>query len=315
MAPRLSKLAEYISHREPRADSPATAALCEILRGKYGRALQAVLFYGSCLRNGNHFDGLLDLYLIVDDYRATGQSRILNLGNRLLPPNVYYLETAIGGKTVRCKYALLSFDDFSRGCRSWFHPYIWGRFVQPTATLFCRSESLHVSLNRARAAAVLKFTTATLPCLPENFTSEDLWSSGLNSSYASELRPEKPGQGQRLYRASQDYYDGLTELALPESRFGPYLNSAPGKGYQVRIPTGYRARARQAWKLRAIQGKILSLLRLAKAAFTFHGGLDYICWKIERHSGLTLAAPSGKRHNPVSFMRALGKAWRQRGFH
>lgn len=313
--PSLAELTRFIADSQPEADSPATTALLAALNRQYGRALVAVLFYGSCLRRRNHFDGLLDLYLIVDDYPATGQSRLAILGNRLLPPNVFYLEVPVADRTVRCKYALLALTAFTRGCQGWFHPYLWGRFIQPTAILFCRNETLQETLNRARAAAVLRFVEATLPCLPEAFSSRKLWSTGLDLSYASELRPEKPGQGERLYLANREYYDRLAELALPASRFP--VEPVPGPEplcFRARIPSGYRERARRAWKLRAIQGKFLSLLRLAKAAFTFRGGSDYICWKIERHSQVSLAPPGGGRHTPASFARVLWRAWRQGAF-
>ena len=35
----------------------------------------------------------------------------------------------------------------------------------------------------------------------------------------------------------------------------------------------------------------LSVLRLLKALFTFEGGLDYIAWKLERHSGQRIEVP------------------------
>ena len=54
---------------------------------------------------------------------------------------------------------------------------------------------------------------------------------------------------------------------------------------------------RCGWLVRRAQGKLLSMLRLIKGLFTFHGGLDYILWKIERHSGITVeVSPFAHRH-------------------
>ena len=43
-----------------------------------------------------------------------------------------------------------------------------------------------------------------------------------------------------------------------------------------------RRRAAVGWWLRRIQGKLLSILRLLKAALTFSEGFDYLIWKITR---------------------------------
>ncbi len=313
------QVTNFIAARRPPADSPATRALTEVLRRRHGDSLQAILFYGSCLRRRKHHEGLLDLYLLVDDYRTAYQGRALPaLANRWLPPNVYYLETRTENPappgTVRCKYAILSLEDFLRGCRDWFHPYLWGRFTQPTALLYCRAPRIREFLDQIQAEATMHFLEAVLPALPVEFTLADLWCRGFSLSYASELRPERPEQGTELFSANREYYEKLAGLALPVSRFSHRLSHNDSGGYRAMLPSGYRRRARRAWKLRALQGKILSLLRLSKAAFTFNGGLDYICWKIERHSGLELSPPAGSRHTPITFSRALWRAWRAGGF-
>ncbi len=314
MTARLSKLIPIIAGYQSETGSTATDALLTELRELYGDALLATLFYGSCRRSHDHFNGLLDLYLIVDDYANAYPNRRLAWGNRLLPPNVFYHECGNGTRTVRAKYAILSLKDFKRGCSNWFHPYIWGRFCQPTAILDASSEQVRTALTRARAAAVIRFVDAVLPCLPATFTSAELWSRGLDLSYASELRPEKPGQGKKLYLADQDYYNRLTPVAVAAGRFPVSRNPGSETSYTARIPPAYREKARKAWKARSFQGKILSLLRLGKAFTTFHGGPDYIAWKIERHSGITMDPPPGRNHNLSSLGLALWRAWRKQAF-
>ena len=71
---------------------PELAALGEHLQQRFGAGLAAILFYGSCLRSGDALDGLVDLYLLVDDYRCSGQGLLRRGLNWLLPPNVFYLE-------------------------------------------------------------------------------------------------------------------------------------------------------------------------------------------------------------------------------
>ena len=53
------------------------------------------------------------------------------------------------------------------------------------------------------------------------------------------------------------------------------------------------------WMVRSWQGKLLSVLRLLKGTLTFRGGLDYILWKIERHSGVKIEVPPRLRRWPL----------------
>ena len=101
-----------------KAAEPAAAVvqlLSEAVRKRHGAAVQAVLFYGSCRRSGDDRGGMVDLYAIVDRYRAAYGSRGLSVLNWLLPPNVFYLEVEGEGRVVRCKYAVLSMRISSAG--------------------------------------------------------------------------------------------------------------------------------------------------------------------------------------------------------
>jgi hypothetical protein len=51
--------------------------------------------------------------------------------------------------------------------------------------------------------------------------------------------------------------------------------------------------------LRRQLGKPLNLLRLIKAAFTFDGAIDYVVWKVERHSGVRLEIQPWQRRHPL----------------
>jgi hypothetical protein len=140
-----------------------------------------VLFYGSCRRANDDTDGIVDLYVLVDDYRAAYGKLLPALANRVLAPNVYYLETPFAGRTARAKYAVLSLDQFERGTARWFHPYLWGRFAQPCGLLYSADETVTRRVILALAAAVATFAARTLPRLPEEFDAEALWTGGLRS--------------------------------------------------------------------------------------------------------------------------------------
>ena len=55
------------------------------------------------------------------------------------------------------------------------------------------------------------------------------------------------------------------------------------------------------WIFRTLVGKSLSALRLFKALFTFENPLDYLVWKIERHTGIRETPTDLQRKYPYYF--------------
>lgn len=262
----------------------------------------AVLFYGSWLRSGRVDEGIADLYLLVDNYQLAFGSRFQAFLNQLLPPNVFYLELPYGALTLRAKYAVLSMDDFQQGARNWFHSYIWGRFAQPSGLVYVRNEEDANQISEALLQALRTFVQRTLPQTSEIFTIRELWSTGLSLSYRCELRSEKPTSVVRLYDAAPDYYEAVTRELLQDPRLAiePLENdkNQPPR-YRSHFSTGKRQINGLAWFLRRIQGKILSALRLLKALLTFENGLQYIQWKIERHSGVRIEVSPSLQKFPL----------------
>lgn len=276
------------------------ALRAEILT-RYGRATAAVLFYGSCFRKGDAFDGLVDLYVLVDNYRSAYRRSLHAVFNKLLPPNVYYLEVAYKGKILRAKYTVISVADFQRGTSlDWFHSYIWGRFAQPTGILYVRNEQTAEVVHAALAQSVVTFMTRALPLVSEQFGARDVWHLGLLYSYRSELRAERPEKLMRLFEAAPLHYEQMTEAAMDliPYRIDRLTDTEPPR-YHAHISSRKRLGNRWAWRLRFVQGKILSVLRLLKALFTFKGGVDYVLWKIERHSGVAIEVAPRLRRLPV----------------
>jgi hypothetical protein len=302
-----------------KAAEPAAAVvqlLAEAVRERHGAAVQAVLFYGSCRRSGDDRGGMVDLYAIVDRYRAAYGSRGLSVLNWLLPPNVFYLEVQGEGRVVRCKYAVLSMEDFERGTSArWFHSYLWGRFAQPTAVLYARSPEAQQRVHDALARAVVTFLSRTIPCMERPFSARELWIKGLGLSYRAELRAERPAKLAGLYHADPGYYDRVTEAVLPLLPFGVVRVGEDPARYEALRSRLRRAACRAAWSVRSVQGKLLHLLRLLKGAFTFAGGLDYLLWKIERHTGVTVEVPERLKGHPILALCVLSwKLYRRGGF-
>ncbi|MCB1674701.1 MAG: hypothetical protein KDI01_00315, partial [Halioglobus sp.] len=101
-------MSAYPEASGPGLDSdPALAQLLLQLRERHHNAVCCALLYGSCLRSGNIYDGLLDLYLICDSYRAAYHRALPAVANWLLPPNVFYAEVGSGAHTLRSKVTVI----------------------------------------------------------------------------------------------------------------------------------------------------------------------------------------------------------------
>ena len=295
----------HVAGPDPTSD-PLLAALFAQLDARLHGAICCKLVYGSCLRGGDIYDGLLDLYLICDNYRAAYRRPLLAASNWLLPPNVFYAEQKPldGGdksKTLRSKVTVISLRDFQRGCSSsWFESYIWGRFAQPTRILCARNEQIRSEIETALMRAAHTLLQRALPALPSKGSVLDLWVQALSLSYATELRTERPGRAQELASSSQNFYAALTRQHASSFGFSFTLTGQDeALHYSSEIGTFRRSITNVAWALRRGQGKLLSILRLIKALFTFEGGLDYIAWKLERHSGKEILIPDAVKRAPL----------------
>ncbi|MGB5178074.1 MAG: hypothetical protein WBP44_05015, partial [Gammaproteobacteria bacterium] len=187
--------------------------------------------------------------------------------------------------------------------------YLWGRFSQPCGLLYRRDSETRRRIHGALAQALLTFLTRVLPALPEQLECAAIWQQGLALSYRAELRAEKPGRAIHLYEAGREHYRAVTSLAMDAVPFGVKREQgASSLHYIVSIPRHTRMLGRAGWWLRRVQGKLLSLLRLMKATFTFQGGIDYIAWKLERHTGVPVEVSPKVRRHPLIY--GWGLVWR-----
>ncbi len=308
-------LLDLVRRQSRLVPTPPMQALREQLLASHGDNVRAILFYGSCLHRGQALEGLVDLYLVVDSYRGFHGRSLPAFFNRLLPPNVYYLEWTSEQQTLRAKYAVVSARDFERGTSSrWNHSYLWGRFSQPAALLYARDEQATEQIVRCLARAVVTFMSRVIPHLPPIFTSRELWLEGLRLSYRAELRAEKPHRALSLYESSAAYLDQLTRAAMESLPYRVEAAAEPN-AYRSDIPVHARRRNRSTWTLRRAQGKLLSVLRLLKAVFTFRGGFDYVIWKIERHSGVSVdVSPLARRYPLVAGWGVIWRLYRRGAF-
>ena len=119
------------------------------------------------------------------------------------------------------------------------------------------------------------------------------------------MRPESQSKATELVDGEFARYIGVTEAVLGQATIdATYMNNTFD-----RASAGGRA-----WAIRRVQGKVLNILRLIKAALTFQGGLDYAVWKIERHSGVKIDLTDKDRQRPLlTALRLLPQLLKRRG--
>jgi len=292
--------------------SASLEPLLDEIRRKHGDALLAILVYGSWLRGKR--DTMLDFYVLVEDYR-TLDSAWQGWMCKLLPPNVYQIHHKTGdpgsaGHEPRAKYAILTLNRFCRAMQHDFHSYFWARFSQPCELLYVRDDDTRSTLTEAFKNAAVTFITRVLPTMANSFSSKELWTKGLALTYQSELRTESSNRGESIYEFNAAYFDKLTASFAQQSKALSY--SALENTYHRRSNNRF---SRLDWRMRRIQGKALSVLRLFKAAFTFNQPLEYLLWKIERHSGVYIEPSARQLKHPLIFSwPLLWKLYRQGAF-
>ena len=271
----------------------------DILQARFGASLVAVLLYGSCRRQQDVTGGVVDLYVIVDEYAGAYPGRWLRWLNAALPPNVFYLEVPAGEMPLRVKYAVVSRADFERGNRDAFYSYFWARFCQPVTLLQVRDAEVSRWIAHVLAQAGLRFLRETVPMMgAEKFSADALWVRGFELTYAAELRPEGLDRPELLVQQDVAYYRQALAAAAPEVAG---VKSAPGDSYRAEHTAKTVNACRRAWRWRRALGYGLSVLRLAKATFTFSGGVDYAAWKVERHTGVHIDVTPQLRRFPLLF--------------
>ena len=269
----MSSLTQLVAEELAQPVDPRVREMAEALAAKYPGASQAVLFYGSCLRE-SQLDGLmLDFYLIVSDYRAAYGKGWLARANALIPPNVFPFEH----DGLIAKYAVLSEADFHRlNGPETRNVSVWARFAQPARLVWSADAQA-----QAKAIAAVSRAAPTLLAAAGSIEGEaplDWWRRAFALTYSVELRAERKSRSNSVVDADPERYERFSIPAM------------------AAIPTGAKG---GGWARRRFEGKLLSIARLAKAAFTYSGGIDYLAWKINRHAGTQIEIKPWQRKWPL----------------
>jgi hypothetical protein len=258
--------------KEPTPD--AVIAMADHVRDLH-EGVRAVLAYGSALRDAALTDTLIDLYVLTESFEGVSTNPLSRLGCRLVPPNVYYAEHALGGHTYRAKYAVLPLSQLDAKVRATnSNPYFWVRFAQPMRLVWIASKNAEAAVLSVIAQACETACANAMGTSPNEAAAQQ-WVGLLRETYRTELRPESAGRAAAIVDADREYYESL---------------SATLKHVELIKPN---------WPMRRVTGKTLSILRLLKASFTFQGGADYIAWKIKRHSGVEIRVTDFHRRHPL----------------
>jgi hypothetical protein len=106
----------------------------------------------------------------------------------------------------------------------------------------------------------------------------DQWRRAFALTYSAELRAERKTRASSVVDLDPKRYE----------RFAPAALEAAGSH-----------RPHGSWARRRLEGKALTVLRLAKASLTFAGGAEYIAWKINRHAGTRIELKPWQQRHPL----------------
>lgn len=282
------------------ADELAVPALPDVhafaahIAAQYPNAARAILFYGSCLRSEQLEGQMLDFYLIVSSYEEAYTQKWLVKWNRRLPPNVFPFEY----NGLVAKVAILSEEDFHNLNRPEASAAsVWARFSQPSRLVWSANDAARTVVATAISGAAPTLLNAALAFTEREVDVLDLWQTGFRMTYDAELRAERNDRPASVVEFDPNRYVRFGKAALPHT---PIANELRGeKVHILPDPQGRIMQERNRWPALRRNGKLLTIARLAKAAFTYAGGIDYLAWKINRHAGTQIEIKPWQRRWPL----------------
>ncbi|MEO6387299.1 MAG: hypothetical protein ABIT16_04740 [Croceibacterium sp.] len=290
-------LAARVAAAVDRSLDPAVAGIAREL-GEETKAL-AVLFYGSNLRTGS-LEGVLDFYVLLPGPRETG-----------IWPHVSYREWDRAGHGLRAKIATMNLATFAKAAAGeTLDTTIWARFVQPCAIAWARDTAAQQSVLEALAAAAFTAARLAVTVGPERGSEDDYWRALFRATYRAELRVEPPGREESILSANRAHFDGLLPAALSHGGipFGQDQTTI-----EPRLELAERRRTQRWWARRRRVGKLLNAVRLVRATTTFEGGMRYVAWKVERHTGVPVKVTPLREKMPILAVPSLAwHLWRSR---
>jgi hypothetical protein len=273
---------------------PEILGFAETIAAAYPNAARAVLFYGSCLRTEELAGQMLDFYLIVSDYEAAYDKPWMAKWNRRLPPNVFPFQH----EGLMAKVAVLSEADFHNLNRpSASAVSVWARFSQPSRLVWVCDEKTRGKIILSVSGAAPALLNAALSHMEREVGVIDLWQSGFAMTYSAELRAERKDRPASVVEHDNERYEAFGHAALHHTMIPNEIRG--GRVYLMPDPERRAEREKARWPGLKRRGKMLTVARLGKAAFTYTGGIDYLAWKVNRHAGTDIKVRPWQRRWPL----------------
>ena len=287
--------------------------LAQKLVQEMGDQAQAVLFYGSCLRTGDGA-GLMDFYILTKGAEGYGDGLISRTAHTWVPPFVRYFKCQYEGRQIHAKVAIMTLSCFAALARPGaLDISIWARFAQPAALIYARDDTAREGVHDALRNAVMTAMGWAVCFGPDEGTPGAFWRALFRATYAAELRIEDASRADLIVELAAARYD---KLFLPALIAAGFLPASVGEGtYHVPMEDDWRKAMKRQWLARRMASKSVNLLRIFKGAMTFEGRADYVAWKIERRTGITLTLTPWQRAHPLlSAPQILTQMWKKGAF-
>jgi hypothetical protein len=127
-------------------------------------------------------------------------------------------------------------------------------------------------------------------------------------TYSAELRAERKDRPSSVIAFDPERYRrfgiaALYHTSIANDHRGDKILLLPDVDAKI-------AQEKNRWPGLRRRGKLLTIARLAKAAFTYAGGIDYLAWKINRHAGTQIIIQPWQRKWPlVAALFLVPKLW------
>lgn len=298
-----------------------SARLAESLANAFGPSTLAIVHYGSHAHCADaRPESAPDFFVVVSDYLDAYRSLACTVGtryrpsvaaslNRILPPNVIAVAAApaVGERgehsgrpsAVRAKCAVFSWRDFRRACIAPRDHFVQGRLAQHAQLAWARDAAHRSALADAVAELRARSFERNRTRLPRRFDTVTYCRTLIDTSFATEIRPERPERIDALLAAQRatmvPMYAGLLQSLADRGEL-----RWDGEAYTDAHPPGLRSRFRSSLYFRMT--KLRATARWAKYVTLYDDWLDYAVQKVARRGGMTIELTDRERRWPLIFL-------------
>ncbi|QCE32112.1 hypothetical protein FAI41_00065 [Acetobacteraceae bacterium] len=286
----MSLLFRLIAEETQKISHPDILNFAEYIKKQCKNPPLGLIFYGSQTKNLDK-DGLIDFYLVLDRLEDFSQKIFASLGNKILPPNIYFLKY----KDKRAKVAIISLSQLKQRTNlKSLDTTIWARFSQPVYLAWARDEQARFLLNQEIYRSVCTASLWSALLGPSRGSTKTYLKTIYFNTFKTEIRVEKPERITMLIERNLERYTKYFPLSWKEMG----ISFSKEENFSLNIEENLRQSFQQRWRIIRVWGKIQNILRLLKAGITFNGGADYLRWKVRRHTGIIVKVSLYERKYP-----------------